>query len=247
MARGLPNPALAAALRGGLAAALFLLPSAPAPAQDRPGPTTAEALEARYSDLKKQAEALALDYKRALAVKVESMARENATLMRLKEAGLFTVDSLIAGVPLDDPLMGLPYVRKAYEGIEETAQQYAKDFASVAKEKNEERAVALLKKIIQAQNIYREEDRDGNGILDYAETISALAAAGLSFPGKVTDEVKQEGYRFRVLTADPLHWAAEARPEKPGETGDRFFFVNETGIIRAQKGAPANAKSEPVK
>jgi hypothetical protein len=223
----------------------------PAPAQETPPQEAPQAapLEQRYAALVKDAESLCAAYRRAIETRVAALIRGNQTLQRLQEAGIFNADVLTAGISLEDPLTALPYLKRAYEHAGETAAQYAHDFAGLAKERYENGAIAFLKKLAQAQALYREEDRDGNGVVDYAETFAQLGAAGLTTPAgaKAKHEISLDGYRFRIQRADALHWAADAWPEVTGETGDRFFFVDETGIVRASKTGPANEKSEPVK
>jgi hypothetical protein len=246
--RSRPHLVLATLLAWGLGALPAALGQDPRPAPKAPD-AAAGALAERYAALVKEADVLAAAYRQALEAKVEALAHKNPTLARLREAGIFTVDALLPGVTRDDPLMALPYMKRAYEHAEETADDLAREFAGVAKAKNEQAAVTLLKKIAAAQAIFRDEDRDGNGILDYAETLYDLSAAGLKIPGvtRGQHETTLEGYKIRIQHADTLHWAADAIPTQPGVTGDRWFYVDDTTIVRAKAGAAADQTSEPVK
>lgn len=47
-------------------------------------------------------------------------------------------------------------------------------------------------------------------------------------------------------TGAPLRWTMTATPETPGVTGDRSFFVDETGLLRFEFGAIANVTSTPL-
>ncbi len=68
-------------------------------------------------------------------------------------------------------------------------------------------AAAALREIQKAQAVYRAEDRDRDGVPNYAASLNELTAHGLIDPG-LSAGVKQ-GYKFE-MTADRsrLHWAA---------------------------------------
>ena len=105
-------------------------------------------------------------------------------------------------------------------------------------------------KVVKAQQIYREDDKDGNGILDYAVSFQDLGALGLLHipPMKKGDQVMVvEGYKFRIVRADTLYWAADGAPAQPGQSGDVYLFVDQTGVIRGEKDKPAGPGSPPVK
>ena len=59
-------------------------------------------------------------------------------------------------------------------------------------------------------------------------------------------QLKKTGYGLHMSTTDTT-FSCTASPEKPGETGQRYFFVDESGIIRhALSKAEANASAEPL-
>lgn len=96
---------------------------------------------------------------------------------------------------------------------------------------NEAAAIATLKAIATAQSIFREGDRDGNGALDYG-TLQKLAEA------KLVDEIlgkgTKQGYVFETFPSaatSEFLWFARAYPEKPGATGNRYFFTNQAAVI----------------
>ena len=115
---------------------------------------------------------------------------------------------------------------------------------------NEASAIAILRSIHSAQNIYREQDLDGNGTLEYCDHIATLIPTG-ALPGvgdapSVDANVRyKNGYSFNIWDGSDycalFKFAAQASPEEgtvgPGqivlaESGDRLFFVNQTGVIR---------------
>jgi type II secretory pathway pseudopilin PulG len=62
----------------------------------------------------------------------------------------------------------------------------------------------------------------------------------------------KSGYNF-TYSAGPIDntgviasYAINANPVIPGNTGVRYFFTNQSGVIRVSTSAPANADSPPV-
>jgi prepilin-type N-terminal cleavage/methylation domain-containing protein len=99
---------------------------------------------------------------------------------------------------------------------------------------NETAAIGALKTISSAQALYREADKEGDGNLDYG-TLAELAAAGTTgLIDAVLGSGTKNGYLFAgtygVSTSEFI-WFATARPALPGTTGDRYFCVNQEGVI----------------
>ncbi|GIW71748.1 MAG: hypothetical protein KatS3mg102_1290 [Planctomycetota bacterium] len=109
---------------------------------------------------------------------------------------------------------------------------------------NEAMAKSTLRALFTFQALFREGDKDGDGRLDYAESLGELFAAGLI--DEVLASGRKQGYRFRILSADEDTWSAVAEPLEPGRSGDRWFFIDETGVIRQSEHGPASADSPPV-
>ncbi len=59
---------------------------------------------------------------------------------------------------------------------------------------------------------------------------------------------ERHGYFFEIVpSAEPkLAWSARAAPLVPGRTGDRWFFVDESGVVRYSVGAEAGPASPAV-
>jgi hypothetical protein len=95
----------------------------------------------------------------------------------------------------------------------------------------ERAAVAELKRIATAQSIFREGDKDQNGVLDYG-TLAQLARAGL-----IDEELgtgTKNGYLFEAAPSSSTSeflWFATATPETPGVSGDRYYATNQSGVI----------------
>ena len=91
-------------------------------------------------------------------------------------------------------------------------------------------AIARLIAIYRAQERYREEDRDGDGVLTYAESEAALVAAGL-----LPAWSEPAPYRFEVALGEhpQFTWMACAAPTDEGARGDRCFAVSYLGELAA--------------
>jgi Tfp pilus assembly protein PilE len=76
----------------------------------------------------------------------------------------------------------------------------------------------------------------------YASSEVDMAVAGMLHhtPGQAGD-----GF-IVIYTGELRRWTMTATPETPGVTGDRSFFVDETGLIRFEFGAIANDTSAPL-
>lgn len=96
---------------------------------------------------------------------------------------------------------------------------------------NEASAIASLRAIHSAQNIYREQDKDGNGTLDYATNLTLLTNAAL-VDEQLGSGTKQ-GYLFNYTDPSTMFtWSYVAAPDELGDSGDRAFFINHTGVLR---------------
>ena len=108
---------------------------------------------------------------------------------------------------------------------------------------NESAAQANLKTISSAQALFREGDKDGDGVLDYATNLAELGAAGL-IDDVISAGIRQ-GYLFTV-SGSTYTWIASADPEVPGRSGNRYFFIDEGGVIRFNATTPAGPSDPPT-
>src|SRR5262245_54736547 len=109
---------------------------------------------------------------------------------------------------------------------------------------NEAAAIGALRTISTAQSLFREGDKDHNGLLDYATSLGALASADLI--DSVLGTGAKQGYTFSVVGADTLVWSAVSNPGALHKSGDRFFFVDESGVIRFSTTSQASSSSSPI-
>lgn len=110
---------------------------------------------------------------------------------------------------------------------------------SARKNGNESAAIGAIKTIANAQTLFREGDKDGDGTLQYAGSMANLANTGPAGTEDLIDEVlaggTKSGYNFTCQNPgtpqDQFIWTANAQPVVAGTTGDRYFGGNMAGLI----------------
>ena len=101
-------------------------------------------------------------------------------------------------------------------------------------------AIQSLKDIANAQTLYREGDKDGNGVLEYAPDLASLGRYQL-IPAELASG-ERLGYRFVVrhhtgppgtpaCAQDQFVWSATATPLEPGESGELYLGANMAGLV----------------
>ena len=111
-------------------------------------------------------------------------------------------------------------------------------FYNTRKHANEISAIASLRSISTSENVYR--IRFGT----YASLPDLIAANCMD--DSYADTVKS-GYIFMTEgLPNKINWAMNARPAVPGVSGDRCFFIDDSGVIRYKDGVPAGPADEPV-
>ncbi len=105
------------------------------------------------------------------------------------------------------------------------------NYTQSTKAANEGAAIAHLRTVSSAQALYHA--RYGS----YADRHDQLAAEGL-----LAVSAANTGYLISVAaTGDG--WYAQASPESPGVTGDRYFYIGEDGVIRWSIGSPPTSSA----
>jgi len=114
---------------------------------------------------------------------------------------------------------------------------------------NEAAAIGALRTISTAQSLFRETDRDGNGLPDYASTLAALV-----FPGGIDPTVasgRAHGYALHLTAnSDRTHWSVVAAPAAVNRSGDGVFTIDESDVVitdcpPGQHLNPVTGKCEP--
>ncbi|MHC4828732.1 MAG: hypothetical protein ACYTFT_00010 [Planctomycetota bacterium] len=207
------------------------------------GPSAAEVqkdLDVKFAALEEDAAALAAEYRKNIEHRVDELVEGSRTLQRLKAAGIFSADGWLVGTP-KDPLRSLPWLRDKLKRVDGYAQDVERQFGSQARVRNEQVAYKMLGQIKEANEVYRKEDRDGNGILDYAGDLEDLAREGL-FEKRAKNGFSANGYIFEVLHGDVMTFSAQAKPDS-AESGSMFFYVDQSGVIRSNRGRTATKNS----
>ena len=108
---------------------------------------------------------------------------------------------------------------------------------------NESAAIGSLKAISSAQSLFREGDKDGNGVLDYGN-LTQLSQQSL-VDGVLGAGVKQ-GYNFTASAGTNVQftWDADGVPSVVTTTGDRYFYTDHTGVIFYTTTGPISSNGE---
>ncbi|MHC4832247.1 MAG: hypothetical protein ACYTFT_18175, partial [Planctomycetota bacterium] len=99
-----------------------------------------------------------------------------------------------------------------------------------ARHLNESSAITTLRTFVTVQALYRDTDKDGDGRPTYAASIEELVRTQLVARELLTRE--RLGYHFDLERSGDFGWWCRALPAEQGVTGDRCFYVDETGVIR---------------
>ena len=104
---------------------------------------------------------------------------------------------------------------------------------------NEKTAITYMRSWTAAQEIYHTR----YGV--YADADNQLFDEGLISIRGAADGF---GYNFSIDNgSNSLYtWWGTSRPDVPGETGDRWFFIDHTGVIRWSMSGAADGSSSPL-
>ena len=107
---------------------------------------------------------------------------------------------------------------------------------------NESAAIATLRTLVTVQTLYRDGDKNNDGTADYAADLTALSNATLI--DSVLAAGTKQGYIF-TCEGTEFEWSATATPASTN-TGNRRFFVNESGVIRFTSADSAGTGNSPI-
>lgn len=121
---------------------------------------------------------------------------------------------------------------------------------------NETAAVAAMRAITTAQVSYQTTyDRGfapGLPALGPPPSATPRSASAADLIDSVLASGTRGGYRFSYNPVDAdgdgqyETYSINANPTSPGSTGDKYFYVDQSNVIRENLGGPANASSPPV-
>lgn len=76
----------------------------------------------------------------------------------------------------------------------------------------------------------------------YASSETDLISSGL-----LPDTLSSPGSPYvYTYSSGPFTWQMNANPTVPGTTGDNFYFIDQSGVVRFDRAGPANASSAAV-
>ena len=104
---------------------------------------------------------------------------------------------------------------------------------------NESDAIGALRTLSSAQTNFQASgsiDADSDGVGEYGSFVD-LSSATPAFIDDTLGSGKKSGYFFTVTTpalvnTAEIMWEATAFPVVKGRTGNRTFYINESGILR---------------
>lgn len=107
---------------------------------------------------------------------------------------------------------------------------------------NEAAAMAGLKAIYSAVNLYY-EDRNS-----YPESLADMAEPEVS-PSYIDAQLaagSKDGYDYVYSSSAVQDFSLNASPALPGNTGNRYFYIDETGVIRVNDQGEAGPDDEAL-
>ncbi len=106
---------------------------------------------------------------------------------------------------------------------------------------NEASAISAIRNVVTSQITYSATVGSG----DYAVDLPALETANLI--DSVLGSGTKDGYAYvGSSAAGSTSFTITAAPTAPGSTGTRYFFSNESGVIRYNTGGAATDTSKPL-
>ena len=102
---------------------------------------------------------------------------------------------------------------------------------------NEASAISSLRTMMTVNEQYKTRFQT------YSDSLATLSASG--FIDDVLGAGTKSGYAFSYAGAVNT-WTVTADPQTMGGTGDRGFFLDQTGVIRCLDGGSASSASPPI-
>ena len=104
---------------------------------------------------------------------------------------------------------------------------------------NETNAIGALRTLSSAENSFKSSataDTDGDGVGEYG-SLPMLTNTTPAFVDESLGGGTKSGYMFTITVTgnpvlDEVQWEATAFPLNKGNTGNRTFYINESGVIR---------------
>ncbi len=121
---------------------------------------------------------------------------------------------------------------------------------------NESSAIGALRTLSSAQSTFQSSainDADVDGTGEFGSLVQ-MSQAVPPFIDEVLGAGAKSGYLFTITTigvanSDEVMWEAQANPVAFGQSGNRTFYVDESGVLRGSDvggGAAARAAAAPA-
>ncbi len=107
---------------------------------------------------------------------------------------------------------------------------------------NEAAALAGLKAIYSAVNMYYEDTNS------YPDSLEDLVEpnSSISYIDAQLASGSKDGYDYGYSSAAVQDFSLNANPAVPGNTGNRYFYIDETGVIRVNTEGEAGPDDEAL-
>lgn len=107
---------------------------------------------------------------------------------------------------------------------------------------NEFAAIANMRSFFNAVQMYYSNNQSG-----YPEVLDDLRSSG-SEPSYISEKLasgSKSGYTFTYSYVDKNTFYINADPEYPGKTGRRYFYIDQSGLLRENSGGQAG-ENDPI-
>ncbi|MBI4482863.1 MAG: hypothetical protein HY652_08240 [Acidobacteria bacterium] len=107
-----------------------------------------------------------------------------------------------------------------------------------ARAAEETAVIVLMRQLLVAQTTYY------GTYSQFAGHPRELLREGL-ISNKVTDDGMYLGYRIEMTVPNGRRWASAAHPVTGGQWA-RYFYMDDAGVVRSERGKPATEASQPL-
>ena len=80
----------------------------------------------------------------------------------------------------------------------------------------------------------------------YPDTLEEMSGSSPSYLDPVLAAGTKEGYQFLYARVDPQRFEIRAEPVSPGVSGSRFFYLDQSGVLRVNSSSSAGPTDPPA-
>ena len=107
---------------------------------------------------------------------------------------------------------------------------------------NEASSISAVRNLVTSQITYSATLGSGS----YANSLVVLGPTNAKLIDSVLESGTKDGYIFAVTSTSNSSFEITADPETPGSTGSRYFFADESGVIRYSTSTTAVVTDNPL-